>query len=126
MCTRASSKTREKIHIDRRANKTREEEEEEATTELTMTTDSFDNCTRQIEKKELFMDSCRKKSEKIILAFFIILLYKKNTYQKDISYQLKDMKRRGRCMMYNTIEKESFVCLIDNLTSHLICLFRTR
>ncbi len=54
MCTRASSKTREKIHIDRRTNKTREEEEEEATTKLTMTTDSIDNCTRQIEKKKIF------------------------------------------------------------------------
>ena len=63
MCTRASSKAREKIHIDRRANKTREKEEE-ATTELTMTTDSIDNCTRHIEKKELFMDSHRKKAKR--------------------------------------------------------------
>ncbi len=62
MCTRASNQTRKNTRthkLYRQANKTREEEEEEeekeeeATTKLTMTTDSFDNCTTQIEKKKI-------------------------------------------------------------------------
>lgn len=63
MCTRASSKTRKNthicihahIHIYRRANKTRkEEEEEEAAIELTMTTDSIDDCTSGLKKIRFF------------------------------------------------------------------------
>jgi hypothetical protein len=67
-CVREPVVKREKkhtcAHIYQRANKTREEEEEEATTKLTMTTDSIDNCARQIEKMNFYKISLKQKGKK--------------------------------------------------------------